>query len=102
MIGIYKITNTKNDKVYIGQSVDIDKRVKTHKRNISKIDIDTKFYRALRKYKWDNFSVEVLEECEVTDLDEREKYWIKNIITIMRMVIIQQREEISIHLIIQS
>lgn len=77
MIGIYKITNTKNDKAYIGQSVDIDKRVKTHKRNINKIDIDTKFYRALRKYKWDNFSVEVLEECEIVDLDEREKYWIK-------------------------
>lgn len=77
MIGIYKITNNANNKVYIGQSVNIDKRVATHKRNIEKDEIDTKFYRTLRKHGWENFSVEVIEECEIVELDGREKYWIK-------------------------
>ena len=30
MIGIYKITNEVNNKVYIGQSINIEKRVKEH------------------------------------------------------------------------
>ena len=33
MIGIYKITNLINGKIYIGQSVDINKRWRQHKRN---------------------------------------------------------------------
>lgn len=32
MIGIYKITNKINGKYYIGQSKDIDKRMKYHKK----------------------------------------------------------------------
>lgn len=31
MIGIYKIENTKNHKVYIGQSIDIEHRFNQHK-----------------------------------------------------------------------
>jgi len=30
MIGIYKILNTKNNKVYIGQTKDYDKRIREH------------------------------------------------------------------------
>ena len=33
MIGIYKITNIINGKTYIGQSVNIEKKFKTHKTN---------------------------------------------------------------------
>lgn len=32
MIGVYKITNNINGKVYIGQSININKRWKEHKR----------------------------------------------------------------------
>ena len=34
--GVYMIFNTKNKKVYIGQSVDIYKRWKSHKDNLKK------------------------------------------------------------------
>lgn len=30
MVGIYKITNLVNNKVYIGQSINIEKRIKEH------------------------------------------------------------------------
>ena len=36
MIGIYKITNTKNEKVYIGQSTNIEERWKQHKYSLTK------------------------------------------------------------------
>ena len=32
MIGIYKITNNVNKKVYIGQSIDIKRRWREHKK----------------------------------------------------------------------
>ena len=35
MVGIYKITNLINNKVYIGQSVNIKKRIADHKRVLS-------------------------------------------------------------------
>lgn len=80
MIGIYKITNKINNKVYIGQSKDIEKRWKEHKfgcfnKNIS--DYDSKKNRAFRKYGIDNFCFEVIELLDELLLDEREKYWIQ-------------------------
>lgn len=38
MIGIYKITNTKNGKSYIGQSANIELRFQQHKRALEKSD----------------------------------------------------------------
>lgn len=80
MIGIYKITNLINQKKYIGQSIDIERRFKEHHINpFNTIDCANKqlFYQAIKKYGIDNFSFEVLEECKVEELDEKEKYWIK-------------------------
>lgn len=79
MIGIYKITNTFNSKVYIGQSVDIKKRFTAHVS--SAINEFNKSYdyllpRAIRKYGLDNFKFEVLEECLKEELNNKEVYWI--------------------------
>ena len=71
MIGIYKITNKLNGKSYIGQSNDINRRFSEHK-NKTDLAID----KAIHKYGSDNFSFEVIEECNLSDLDEREQYWI--------------------------
>lgn len=76
MIGIYKITNNLNGKSYIGQSVDIKRRWNEHKRNIG--SNKNPMYLDFEKYGLDNFSFEILEECEITKLDEREIYWISN------------------------
>lgn len=71
--GIYKVTNKVNGKVYIGQSVDIGRRWRTHMT--AKDDIY--FHKAIQKYGVENFEWEVIEQCKKKDLDEREIYWIE-------------------------
>lgn len=80
MIGIYKITNLINNKVYIGQSRNIQARFNAHKRrpfDIVDEDYEKVLYRAIRKYGLENFSFEVIEQCPIEKLNERENYWIK-------------------------
>ena len=73
MVGIYKIENKINGMIYIGQSNNLERRYKEHFSNISSnqwIDKDIK-----EKGK-ENFNYEVIEYCDILELDEREKYWI--------------------------
>lgn len=80
MIGIYKITNKANGKVYIGQSTNIQKRWAAHKSdafNPKSDGYDYPLYRAMRKYGVHNFLFEVLEECLSEQLDEKEIAFIK-------------------------
>lgn len=77
MIGIYKITNNINNKSYIGQSINITQRWINHKSNAKNLDYQTPLYRAIRKYGIENFSFEILEECQEQDLNDKEIYWIK-------------------------
>lgn len=80
MIGIYKITNKVNGKVYIGQSISIEHRWVAHKstafRKTSK-EYDKPLYASIRKYGLDNFDFSVIEECQPAELNEKEIYWIK-------------------------
>lgn len=79
MIGIYKITNLVNGKCYIGQSRNIEKRFSAHKSrpfNENSEEYNKVLYRAIRKYGLDNFSFEVIEECKIELLNNRENYWI--------------------------
>lgn len=74
MIGIYKITNKINNKCYIGQSVDITRRIREHRNCKSKSQgIDS----AIQKYGIDNFTFEIVEECTQQELNEKEIYWIQ-------------------------
>lgn len=79
MTGIYKITNTINNKVYIGLSNNIEERWKTHKKRY-KIKTDKEYekhlYRAFRKYGLDAFTFEIIEICSKEQLPNREIYWI--------------------------
>lgn len=75
MIGIYKITNTTNNKCYIGQSRDIEARWAKH-LSAYKSSPDWELYRAFKKYGISAFKFEVIEECSIEELNEREIYWI--------------------------
>lgn len=84
MIGIYKITNLINNKIYIGQSIDCQRRWAEHKRAgqinpnsvKNKRDYNLPIHCAIRKYGIKNFQFEVIEECERNVLDVKEQYWI--------------------------
>lgn len=79
MTGIYKITNILNENSYIGLSTNIEKRWLRHKSNYINPDnkeYEKTLYRAFRKYGIENFTFEVIEECPVEELANREIYWI--------------------------
>jgi len=72
---IYKITNTVDGKIYVGQTRQkLKRRIGQHKVKSKKATggIDA----AIAKYGWENFTVEVLEECPVELLNEREIFFI--------------------------
>jgi len=72
MIGIYKITSP-TGRIYIGQSIDINRRFYTYKRYDCKTS--TKLHRSLLKHGAENHSFEVIEECEICQLNEKERYY---------------------------
>ena len=77
---IYKITNSINGRVYIGQT---RRNVRTRWReHIYYSYHQAKHYHAIlhaaiRKYGKEAFEVSIIEECENDRLNEREIYWIK-------------------------
>jgi len=71
--GIYKIENQKTHQVYIGQAYNVPRRLRTHKTTYSSAQLIDK---DIKKYGVDNFSYELIEECSIEQLDEKEKYWI--------------------------
>ena len=77
MIGIYCIENLANNKKYIGQSNDIEKRWYQHKNDLYHNQHHNKHLQsAWNKYGEDFFNFYVLENCETELLDEKEMYWI--------------------------
>lgn len=76
--GIYKITNLVNNKVYIGQSVNINgARFYAHLYLLRNgIHYNSYLQHAWNKYGEDNFEFRVIEECAIENLDDRERYYI--------------------------
>lgn len=73
---IYIIRNKVNDKVYVGQTtVSIRMRFLNH-LSAARRGKDYIIGKAIRKYGEENFYVELLEECLVSELNEREVFWI--------------------------
>lgn len=72
--GIYKIQNLINNKIYIGQSINIEYRFYQHKHTKDKYYI----HRAIQKYGETNFSFEILEKNLYSRelRNQREIYWI--------------------------
>lgn len=75
--GIYKITNLENGMCYVGQAVDIAERWKQHiKRGIgADPPTQNKLYPAMLAIGVENFTFEIVEQCNGSKLSEREQYW---------------------------
>lgn len=72
MIGIYKITSP-TKKVYIGQSTNIEKRFNTYK--LLHCKSQTALYRSLLKHGVDKHKFEILFECSIEELNDKERYY---------------------------
>lgn len=70
------ILNLINGKAYIGQAQDFESRKRGH---LEDVEHDSRpLYCSMRKHGIENFSFEVLEECDVLNLNEREQFWISH------------------------
>ena len=78
--GIYKIVNTKNQKIYIGSSKNLDKRWDEHRKNLlNNKHINIKLQRAWNKYGSDSFQFQIIEQCDVSNLYDREQYYLDSL-----------------------
>ena len=77
--GIYKITDLITEQCYIGQSVNVQDRMKQHCKCGLGIQAPAtnKLYNTMQKDKVWNFTFELLEECPKEKLNEKERFWIQ-------------------------
>ena len=78
MIVIYKITCIGDNRVYIGQTNDFERRVRGHKSYLRHNMHNERLQESYNKYGLDSFRFEIIEECQQREeADEKEHYWIK-------------------------
>jgi group I intron endonuclease len=74
MIGIYKITSP-TSRIYIGQSINIENRKYAYSIGNNNLKRQPKIYNSIKKHGIENHTFEILEECTIGQLNERETYW---------------------------
>lgn len=85
--GIYKITDKRNKKVYIGRAIDLNNRKWKHfcylhpekySEKSVKNELNMDIHKAmLESGKEEDFEFEIIEECDEKILNEREQYYIE-------------------------
>ena len=80
--GIYLIQNLENGKKYYGSSLNLDKRLYEHKRNLRLGQHDNKHLQSSwNKYTEDNFKFEIVEEIPIIEDEEKNNRNLRNIET---------------------
>jgi len=75
-IGIYRIFHTESGKSYVGQSVNVKRRLAGHLLLLSRGSHHNRHLQsAYCLYGKESFDTEVLELCTKENLTEREQYW---------------------------
>ena len=76
---IYKIYNDINNKLYIGKTLStIEERFKQHCHDKTLRKCEKRpLYNAMNKYGEEHFHIELIEECDIDLLSQRECYWIE-------------------------
>jgi len=82
--GIYKLTCTNNNKIYIGKSLSLNRRLNVYKNYKVHCRATGYLKNTILKYGWDSFKVEILENFDIQnkELDnqyllDRESYYIE-------------------------
>lgn len=80
---VYCITNTITKKTYVGQTKrTLEKRLKSHLYEASVCKYNMYLHNSIRKHGPDAFTIELLEECDIMNVYDKEKYWINKLNTI--------------------
>lgn len=81
MCCIYIITNMLNNKIYIGKTKDFKRRYKEYKYKSRNLNKHSKYLimEEINKYGFENFKMDVLEECDIDKLNDREIFWINTL-----------------------
>lgn len=75
---IYKITNTETNRIYIGCTINsLKHRFEEHCYRCLKTNINTKLCNNVRKYGVEKFTIELIEECSLDVIYNREVEVIK-------------------------
>jgi len=75
---IYKLTNLSNGKLYFGQTINTwEQRKRSYNTAIKSKANKQRIVSALRKYGWDGFSVEIIDEAStIEELNKLEEHYI--------------------------
>lgn len=87
VIGIYAIVCRENGKVYVGKSINVRKRLISHKCSLrakkrSKKATNRKLYNDVQLYGWESFDCYILEEFDTIDeilIADRELHWMMHL-----------------------
>ena len=76
--GVYRWVNNLNDKSYVGSSISLSYKLNLYYSLYSLREVKGSIIiqRALLKYGYSNFTLDILEYCELDVLIEREEYYI--------------------------
>jgi group I intron endonuclease len=78
--GIYQIRNKLNGKVYVGRSVNVEKRLSDHRSALrTGSHYSEHMQSAWIKYGEESFEFNVIEECDEKLLPARESHWIREL-----------------------
>ncbi len=80
---IYKIINHNTGKIYVGQTKrPIRKRLQAHFYEARVRKYNMYLHNSIRKHGTSVFSIELIEECDNSEIYDRERYWIKTLDTL--------------------
>jgi len=74
--GIYRWTNKINNKSYVGSSEKLNRRLSNYFCLHKPLKGRSHINNAILKYKISNFSLDILEYCEINIKIEREQYYL--------------------------
>jgi hypothetical protein len=77
--GVYRWVNNKNGNTYVGSSINLNVRLYTYFSLRSLAKSNRPIDRALLKYGFSNFSLEIIEYCRREELLKREQYYMDNL-----------------------
>lgn len=78
--GVYKIYNKINNKIYIGSSKNIERRIYTHFWHLKNGDhVNCHLQYAYNKYGEDNFGWEIVCSCSESEQFEKEQFYIDSL-----------------------